>query len=290
MSDGEKLHIKVDDKALIAYQASPMSDPRGGEKFSGSNFIHPLKTPSGFTVTDIQPDDHYHHFGLWWPWKFLETEGRKVLFWELQGGEGIIQAQRSQITEDGFTEESIFLDRKNPNGPTTLLNETVNVKISPILDEPAKGYYLNVEIIQEAPTDTPVTVSVNTYSGLTLRGARNWDAETSFILTSEGKEREETHATRAKWVLSGGDAEDGEKAGVLMMSHPDNHNFPELLRTWDKQHDGAIFVNFNPVQEEPWEYKPGQKYIRNYRVFIFDGTISSEDSEKLWKEYIENCP
>jgi hypothetical protein len=67
MSDDGKLYVKVDDKELITYQAKPMKDPRGGEGFKGSNFIHPLKTPAGFIVTDIQPEDHYHHFGLWWP-------------------------------------------------------------------------------------------------------------------------------------------------------------------------------------------------------------------------------
>jgi hypothetical protein len=186
-------------------------------------------------------------------------------------------------------EKSVFIDRKNPKGPTNLINETVYVKKSSIFDSPASGYYLDFEIIHEVAIDTPVIVSVNRYSGFTLRGARKWDVENSFLLTSEGKVREDSHTTRAKWVLSGGDAENGNQAGVLMMSHPGNHNYPELLRTWDiREANGAIFVNFNPVQEEPWEYKPGQKYIRKYRVFIFDGSISAEDSEKMWKDYIKD--
>ena len=36
---------------LMKYQDAPLENPKGGEKFKVSNFIHPLKTPSGFTVT-----------------------------------------------------------------------------------------------------------------------------------------------------------------------------------------------------------------------------------------------
>ena len=73
------------------------------------------------------------------------------------------------------------------------------------------------------------------------------------------------------------------------MSHPDNHAHPEKLRTWDKQHNGAIFVNFNPVQDRSWLFEPGKKHIRNYRLFVYDGTVSSADSEMLWKEYSEKA-
>ncbi len=63
----QKLTIKLNQAELLSYQQQPLVDPIGGEKFKGSNFIHPLKTLSGFTLTQSQPKDHLHHFGLWWP-------------------------------------------------------------------------------------------------------------------------------------------------------------------------------------------------------------------------------
>ena len=61
---------------------------------------------------------------------------------------------------------------------------------------------------------------------------------------------------------------------------------PELLRTWDpKTHNGAIFVNFNTVQDKPWVFEPGGKYARNYRVFVYDGHLSTQDAERLWQAY-----
>jgi hypothetical protein len=63
------LVVSKGENALVEYRIEPIKNPAGGSTFKGSNFIHPLKTPSGFCVTDSQPNDHPHHFGLWWPWK-----------------------------------------------------------------------------------------------------------------------------------------------------------------------------------------------------------------------------
>ena len=68
--------MEVGGKKRVFYQAEPLSNPRGGDRFKGSNFVHPLKTPSGFVVTDAQPEDHLHHFGLWWPWKYIQVSER----------------------------------------------------------------------------------------------------------------------------------------------------------------------------------------------------------------------
>lgn len=282
----ETLSVPVDGQDLIQYQSSPMSQPKGGEAFKGSNFIHPLKTPSGFVLTDLQPADHPHHFGLWWPWKYVEVEGRKVLCWELQKGEGIIQAQESSTTAQGFTAKSIYVDRKAPGGPQTLINETLNAKLSGIVDQAARGYSLDLEIIHNVAGALPIMISEYRYSGFCLRGTPDWNKDNSTVLTSEGRDYSKSNSTRAKWVRIEGAASGETTAGVLMMSHPDNPSHPERLRTWDPgTHNGAIFVNFNPVQNESTVIQPGTPYTRQFRLFIYDGSISEADAEAMWQAY-----
>jgi hypothetical protein len=285
---GEHLLIKVDGRELVTYQAKPMSNPAGGDKFKGSNFIHPLKTPSGFVVTDSQPADHLHHFGLWWPWKYVGTDNRKVLCWELQQNDGIIEAKESALTDGGFTAGSVYTDRKVPGGPKALLHETLNVNLSEITDTPASGYFMDLEIVHEIPGKTPLTIHAHHYSGFAIRAARSWNRDNSTLLTSEGKNRDDSNTTCARWVRLEGDAGEKKTAGVLLMSRPDNPRHPEHLRTWDsKTHNGALFINFNPVQEEPLRIEPGKKLTRNYRVFVYDGMLSAEAAEVLWKEYAQ---
>jgi hypothetical protein len=284
--DQNKLEIKKGGKTVLVYRAKPLTNPKGGANFRASNFIHPLRTPSGFDVTDTQPPDHLHHMGLWWPWKYIETDGRKVLCWELQQGDGIIRAQGAESTPQGFTSKSIYVDRKAPGGPQTLLNETLNAKVSDIFENPARGYNLDLKIIHETAGSKPVAVSKYRYSGFAIRGTAIWNKDNSTVLTSEGKKYDAANFTRAKWVRIEGSAAGGNTAGVLMMSHPDNYDFPELLRAWDsKTHNGAIFVNFNSVQDKPWIFKPGKEYARKYRLFVYDGTITAAEAEQLWQNY-----
>ena len=95
------------------------------------------------------------------------------------------------------------------------------------------------------------------------------------------------YTRKPRWVRVQGASDTGGQAGVLLMSHPDNHGHPEKLRTWDKQHGGAVFVNFNTVMEEPWIFAPGNTYARNYRLFVYDGAITPEEADHLWKDYGE---
>ena len=105
--DNGAVTIEVGGKSLITYQAAPLENPKGNDKnpaeqFKGSNFIHPLKTPSGFSVTSIQPADHLHHFGLWWPWKHIQIGERIINCWEMQAGEGIVQAKSFKPIKNGL--------------------------------------------------------------------------------------------------------------------------------------------------------------------------------------------
>lgn len=285
-TSAEQLEIQVDGTHLLSYQSAPLSNPRGGERFRGSNFIHPLKTPSGFVVTQSQPGDHMHHFGLWWPWKYVARDGRRVLFWELQRGPGIVEAQESSETPNGFVAKSFFIDRGGDEGDNIWIEENLTAQVSDIVDSPAKGYFLDLDIRHEGVGDSDLSIVRYRYSGFALRGTQAWNRHTSTVVTSEGHDYSSSNATRARWILIQGDAEGEEKAGVLMMSHPQNHNHPERLRTWNPgTHNGAIFINFNPVQDESQVLPAGEIDRRRYRLFIFDGIITTDEAEQIWREY-----
>lgn len=44
----------------------------------GKPYVHPLSTPSGVVLTDLAPEDHRWHKGLWFSWKFING----VNYWE----------------------------------------------------------------------------------------------------------------------------------------------------------------------------------------------------------------
>lgn len=284
----EPASIAIDDDLLVHYQSKPLSEPIGGNAFKGSNFLHPIKTPAGFVVTDSQPEDHLHHFGLWWPWKHIEAEGRKILCWELQGGDGIIEADNHVKKENALLTNSHYIDRRFPDGPTSRLNETTNIEISKSELRSVDGYFIDLDIAQTPTREETVTITPYRYSGFSIRATSFWNKDNSSITTSEGKDRDSANFTHARWVLvQGKTASDGD-AGILLMSHPNNQSHPEKLRTWDKQHNGAVFVNFNTVADDPWVMEHGKRYARNYRTFVFDGVLSPQQAEELWRRYAAN--
>jgi hypothetical protein len=279
------LRIARDGKVLLEYRFQPLANPRGGERFAGSNFIHPLKTPSGVCITGFQPDDHLHHFGLWWPWKMIRVDGREIITWELQKGEGLVQAREAAPTDAGFMAESDYIDRTAPDGPLVILKEEARVAVADFAETSANGYYLDISISQRCATDRPVEISKYRYSGFSIRATPEWNKDNSTILTSAGKGRYDANFTRACWIQAEGAVPDSGTAGFIIMGHPGNHSHPELLRTWDTQHDGAVFINFNPVQQASWHLQPGGAYTRRYRLFVYDGELDTTQIAHLWEEY-----
>lgn len=201
---------------LFSYQFQPMENPAGGDGFKGSNFIHPLKTPSGFCVTDLQLDDHLHHFGLWWPWKLIKVDGHEIIIWELQKGEGLIQARSAAPTDSDFMAESDCVDRIAPDGSLVVLKEASRVDVADFQKESANGYYLDIEISHRCAIEDPVEVMQYPYSGFALRATSAWSKENSTILTSEGDDRYAANFTKPFWLKAEGNAEK-KGGGVLMM-------------------------------------------------------------------------
>jgi len=282
----ELLEIEVEGAALIGYQSAPMSNPKSGERFRGSDFIHPLKTPSGFTVTELQPDDHLHHFGLWWPWKYVSKDGQKVPFWELQSGKGRVEARGAERTDNGFTATSAYTVQAANGESEDWISEKVKASVSSLVESPARGYFLDLEIAQSVIGEKSLEIVEYRYSGFSLRSTPEWNRNNSMMLSSEGREHPQSNLSRARWVLVQGPTGSGGKAGGLLMSHPTNPNHPEHLHTWDPgDRHGGVFVNFNPVQTQSFVMRPGEPYVRRYRLFVFDGEIDAQVAERMWTEW-----
>jgi len=212
-------------------------------------------------------------------------EERKVLFWELQAGQGRVEARHAKETGKGFRAESAYTIFAK--GDTEdWIREKIEARVSDLVDTPAEGYFLDIEIGQSVLGEEPLEILKYRYSGFSLRSTAAWNRKNSIMLTSEGRQHPESDMTHAKWVLVQGPKDSGGEAGVLLMSHPENHGHPEYLHTWDPGlAKGGVFVNFNPVQSESLTMHAGLEYIRRYRLFVFDGEIDSDAAERLWKEW-----
>ena len=282
-----RLEGKRGSSVVLAWQATPLSKPVGGDKFISSAFLHPLRTPAGFECTTIQPSDHLHHLGLWWPWKFIEVDGAKYNAWEIQEGQGAHVARSAKLLSNGpdkleweLVNETVI--KKPGAAPEPVILETTHLTITSDGDD---AHMLDVSIKQKA-LGKPVTITAYRYSGFSWRGPASWNKSNSIMTTSEGKGRDDANAKPARWVIVSGPASNNS-ASVLLMSAAAT---PEKLRVWDsKAHDGAPFVNFNPVmgQSLPLDDSHPDVSNRRYRVIAADRVIDANAAEAAWKKWMQ---
>jgi len=292
----ENVSLKQTDKTItltrsetpiLTYHVAEVPPPKGVDKiYNRSGFIYPMHAPSGGIVTGIHPADHYHHIGLWHAWVKTKYDDKKGPdFWNLGGKTGRIRHTKvKEIRDAGFTviQEHLGYLEGIKAEPTVILNETLSVDAAFVDGTNVIDYVMT----QKNVTKRALVFPAYRYGGgLAYRAPHSWNKENSDYLTSEGLDRTNSHATRAKWVAMHGPAEKGKgkEATVAVLCHPKNHDAPQRIRTWD---NGKVFFNYVPVQETGWSIQPGKSITLRYRIVILDGKNDAKAVEALWKAYL----
>jgi len=281
------LQVETNGTKVLSYNHAVVPAPAGQSPlFNRGAFIHPLWSPSGSVMTNIQPKDHYHHVGIWMPWTQTEFEGKPVDFWNLGEGQGTVRFKKFLSTTSGpvyggFQAEHEHVALKTDKGERVVLDEVWDVRVYNVGGS-EKGYWLwDFVSTQRCVADSPLKLLEYRYGGFGFRGAAEWDGENAAYLTSEGKTRKDGHGTRARWCDTAG-VSDGQWKGVTHFSHPQNFRHPEPMRIWPS---GQVFFNWAPVQAGGFEMKPGDDHIFRYRLYVHEGKVDVERTEQVWNDY-----
>ena len=293
-SSGGSIQMAVGEQTVLHYQVDETIPPEGySPLYRRGGYIHPLYTPSGEVLTRIQPADHIHHYGIWNPWTKTHFEGREIDFWNLYKGQGTIKVVGSPKRVSGpvFGEitaqhEHVDLNAPDPNGAKTALWEQWRIRTWNA-DPSKKIWLVDFESRMDCATDSVFKIEAYRYQGFGFRATEKWDDRSAKLTTSQGKDKSTGNATRARWCDINGASEVGT-SGILFMTHPQNHNFPEQLRIWPTgANDGKenVFFNFNPAQEDDWILQPGHPYFLKYRMMVYDGEIDPAEAERYWQDF-----
>ncbi|PCJ97142.1 MAG: hypothetical protein COA50_05745 [Flavobacteriaceae bacterium] len=275
--------VAIDEKPVLSYQYETMYPPAGVDSaFQRSGYIHPLKTLSGHTLTWIQPEDHYHHYGLWNPWTHVLFEKDTLDFWNLKKKEATVRfADFKEISRNKFSvlQEHVVL---KDGEEKIALNEVQTIEFNKLSDE---QYTIDFTIDYSCATDSPFKILEYRYAGFSIRATEKWNAENSKVISSEVQTRDEIDGTLGKWVLVQGEL-GNDYGGFLLLSNTSNFNHPEPLRVWPKgNHEGWIFVNFAPTKTKDWLLEPGKIYTLKYRMVVSNTEISADEAEEFWTTY-----
>ena len=289
------LTISLDSKPLLTYQFKTVYPLDGIDtNYKRSGFIHPLYTPHGQVLTRIQPPDHYHHYGIWNPWTHTVFENDTVDFWNIKGRQGTVRFVKftSQTNNSKYAEYTALHEHvvfKTDGSEKVALNEWQTVRVH----NPAKNkehYIVDITSKMQCASQSPLLIVAYRYGGLGWRATEYWDKNNSEMLTSEGKTRDSTDNTRARWIIVYGQLPGNDEGGIVMLSHPSNYNHPEPLRIWDKKSNegrGDVFANFAPTKDKDWLLQPGTTYTLKYRLIVFNGKYDADKAEDAWKTFVK---
>lgn len=296
--DDKVLDISVGDAKVLQYHHAMSPAPKGVARipdaklplYDHSAFIHPLWSPKGNVLTDINPPDHLHHMGIWMPWTHTRFEGKMVDFWNVGDGTGTVRFSKflsltTGVVYGGFRAEQDHVALKTSKGEQTILKEVWDVRVYNV-GGPDKGYWLvDFQSTQRCVADQPLIQEEYRYGGLGYRATRQWKGPEADYLTSEGKNRKDGNGTRARWCDSFGRiGEDWE--GVTFFSNPKNFRHPEPMRLWPEP-TNYLFFNFCPSVAGEWEMKPGEDHVFRYRWYVHEGKSDVNEIERIWRDYAE---
>lgn len=287
VSDHDRLTISASGRKALTFQGGSGEAPSAEIKpiFRRGGYIHPVFTPAGRIITDDYPPDHFHHHGIWFAWTKTEFEGRHPDFWNVGDGTGKIEFVALDQTwsgsvHAGFKSRNRSVDVSAPR-PVTVLNEQWVVTVYNV-GQGAKPYTMfDLVSTQDLATSSPLVLPEYRYGGIGFRGHRQWLAKDNCdFLTSEGKDRNNGHGTRARWCHIGGRI-DGQLAGIAILDHPSNFRAPQAMRINPDQ----PFFCYSPSLIGDWKIEPGKPYVSRYRFIVYDGAPDTVELDRLWNDY-----
>lgn len=297
-SNDGMLTIHEDNQNLLRYYFKTLYPPTGIDtNFKRSAFIHPLWTPHGQELTRIQAPDHYHHYGIWNPWTHVFFENDTIDFWNIKGRKGTVRFAKFVSVTNGevFSEFEALHEHvvfKKDSTEKVALNELQTVRV--YKPEDNSDYYI-VDITSKlnCATESPFLIVAYRYAGFGWRTTEYWNNENCEVLTSEGKTRENTDGSKARWCIVQGalpprqTGSAPDSGGAVMLSYPANYNHPEPMRIWKLNTNGRgdMFANFAPTKDMNWLLDPGKTYVLKYRLVVFNGKFNAAKAESAWQYF-----
>lgn len=274
------------DKERLQYHASVMKAPPGVDSiYQRSGFIHPLYAPNGQILTNIQPKDHYHHYGIWNPWTHTSFKGKEVDFWNLQKKEGRVEFVSFVSKTMGNVWGGFKALQRHVAGEEPAIDELLDVKVYYSGKDTSRYIWDYTSTLNCALTDGITLLQYRYGGGLGLRATADWKAGNTTLITDGGTTRNNTDSTRARWVKITGNTAKG-RSGMLILCAPDNFDAPQPLRIWDdKAEHGELMLNYSPTKMKQWRLEYGREYRQRYRIVVFNNDLSVAESEAAWQVF-----
>ncbi|MBB6428201.1 DUF6807 domain-containing protein [Algisphaera agarilytica] len=267
--------LEFDGKALWTL----VHDPEQGKPY-----IHPLASTGGVVFTDLRPEDHPWHRGVWFSWKFING----VNYWEEDRTTGKSKGETRllQTTVDAQDEAvSIAIDLAYaPAGSDEIvMREHRTLHITHPDDE---GIYTvhwssaftaqdnDVHLDRTPIPGEPDGRKYGGYAGWSVR--MNPQMRKGTFINSEAQVL--GNREPARWQAY----HTPQGASLLFMDHPDNLNAPA------KWYLAKGMPYFSPavIHDGPYTLQAHETLELQYALVVHPGQLQPDAAERRWKQWV----
>lgn len=262
---GEALQLGLGPRSILKYQLKRPS--LGGPAVESGGYVHPLCTPAGVPLTEVAPDDHRHHRGVFCGW--VEMHGAADAdFWgwgqhapvkERRIENTLVEAPKPQLGYARFRAVNRWMA-----GGVKMLTEDVRFGVN--LRDGATVVDVSAQYVPEAD----LTLARWAFGGFAVRGRKDATIRAlgpkgAVTLPAPKHTEPESNWPASTWYGLVLTLKDG-KVGTLVVagraSNPPStwHVVPEI---------GLINPCFTAPGEVRWA--ASKPVVLRYRVMAFDG-------------------
>jgi hypothetical protein len=288
--DGQ-LDCEQDGKPMFSYQLTQRQAEFAAPAYYGrSGFVHPLRSPAGYRLTDDFPRGHTHQHGFFTAWTHASVDGDTLDFWNQQKEQATVAhaALLDSLSGPQLAQLRVTLDHLRLLGRDSVkvLEEEWRLRAYRQPD----GFLLELQMRQQ-PVDEVAFVALQYhYGGFGLRGAAAWNAVDSVhflgeprFLTPETHDRVAANHSRPAWLALYGPVSDTDTAGLAYLGDPANLRAPQPVRV----HPSMPYFSVTPSQLGDLPIASDTPFFVRYRFFLFDGPADPQRLDQLARDLAE---
>ena len=285
-TEKEGVWIKDGGKKVFFYQKLPKSLDG---KYSRSNYLHPVFGLDGEILTEDFPADHFHHRGIFWTWHQLWLDSLRL---------------SDPWLCENFSQEVVKLNFHKGENSTGILNVKVlwksplwtkNGNQSPVMMENTK---ISIFPVANDCRRIDFRIELNALeNGIRIGGSEDEKGYSGFSVriplvpgmkfTSAGSNvvpQNLAVTAGPEMDISGAVGAGGKLAGIMMVDHPSNPDFPEkwIIRK-EKSMQNCAWPGNTTVA-----IRKSQPLVLNYSVIIHRGDANQAGLQSILKSLLKD--
>jgi hypothetical protein len=283
LKSAKGIDLYENEHLVYHYQKEPKT-PDGKMYFN--NYLHPLLSIDGDTLTEEFPADHPHHRGIFWAWHQVYLGNQNLgdawvmdsISQEVKDIKTRITKKYAEVKLNVFWKSSMY---KNGN---SFLEENTTITVHCIQNGIRN---IDFQIALKGLTPGISIGGSNDEKGYGGFCARIKNTKALSFNSERGQLKAEINQIKAgPWMdITAPFGKHGEIEGITILCHKSTPNYPAswILRDSDPSMQNIVFPGRQRI-----ELPVDKPLVLSYRLIIHKGKISDEEISKLQTQYNNN--